>query len=238
MKILTILKSIFFWIVLSIIIIVLTISFAALVGAIQAKIFVPDEFLIWLFKYPFSIIIFIYEFYIIFWFMYLFNRNFKEFVVPDLKSYIKNNKRIFVTIFITLNIVLPYTVLFDVAVITEDKIINYTFLSPGGEQYPFNDIEKIETGISGRKINFPFSHYSKGDFYYILQLKDGTEIHLTDVGGTKNNEDERFIIEKLDRQFVNMGIYKISSMENFEYCTEGLDKIYTDKIRNILLNTK
>jgi hypothetical protein len=34
-----------------------------------------------------------------------------------------------------------------------------------------------------------------------------------------------------------MRINKISSMDNFEYCTEHLDKMYTDKIRNILLNT-
>ena len=81
-------------------------------------------------------------------------------------------------------------------------------------------------------------HYSKGDFYYIIQLNDGTKIHLTEMGGTKNDEDARFIIEKLDSQYVNMGISKVSSMDNFKYCTKNLDKIYTDKIRNILLNIK
>jgi len=133
---------------------------------------------------------------------------------------------------------LLYAILFDVTVITNNKIIDYTFLSPQGNQYSFNDIVKIETGVYGKKTNFPYSHYSKGDFYYIIQLNDGTKIHLTDVGGTKNGEDERFIIEKLDSQYVNMDIPKVSSMDNFEYCTENLDKIYTDKIRNILLNIK
>lgn len=58
------------------------------------------------------------------------------------------------------------------------------------------------------------------------------------MGGTKNDEDERFIIEILDIQYVNMDISKVSSMDNFEYCTKNLGKIYTDKIRNILLNIK
>jgi hypothetical protein len=59
-----------------------------------------------------------------------------------------------------------------------------------------------------------------------------------DVRGTKQDVDERFIIEKLDTQFVNIGIHKVSSMENFEYSKKNLAKIYTDKIRNILENTK
>jgi len=82
-------------------------------------------------------------------------------------------------------------------------------------------------------------------FFYVIQLRDGTKIDLTDEGVVTEtddvysyDQDTRFIIEKLDRQFVDMGISKVSSMDNFEYCTENLDKIYTDKIRNILLNTK
>jgi hypothetical protein len=212
---------------------VLAISFAALVGAIQAKIFVPEESLIWIFKYPFSMLIIIYEIYIIFGVMCVLSKEYRSTVIPYLKTLIKRNKTIFV-VFITLNIVMLYSIFVDVAAITDHKIINYTILSPGGRQYSFNDIEKIETGVTGKKFHFFFSHYSKGDFYYIMQLKDGTRIHLTDVGGTRNDEHETFIIERLDRQFVNMGIDKKSSMKNFEYCKDGLGKIYTDAIRNTL----
>lgn len=237
MKLLKILKSIIFWIVSAILMLVLIFGFFALIGAIQANIFVPEESLIWIFKYPFSMLIFVYELYIIFGFLYLFNKSFREFVVPDLKSHIKHRK-ISAAIFIVLNIVMLYAMLVDVAAVSDHKIINHTFLSPGGERYSFNDIERIEAGVTGKKFHLIFSHYSKGDFYYIIQLKDGTRIHLTDVGGTRNDEHETFIIERLDRQFVNMGINKAASMKNFKYCTEDLDKIYTDKIRNILLNTK
>jgi hypothetical protein len=47
-----------------------------------------------------------------------------------------------------------------------------------------------------------------------------------------------FILAKLDRQWVNMGIPKKASMANFKYTSDSLAKIYADKIRSILENTK
>lgn len=198
---------------------------------------VPKDYTLWIFKYPLSILAFIYEIYIMFGVFYLLNRKFRESILFSLKKgFFKRHKKPFISSFVILNIVLFYAIIFNVTVITSNKIIDYTFLSPQGIQYSFNDIVKIETGVFGKRTKFPYSHYTKGDFYYIIQLNDGIEIHLTDVGGTNNNEDPRFIIEKLDNQFVKMGVPKDSSMDNFEYSTEHLDKIYTDKIRNILLN--
>ncbi|WP_312476577.1 hypothetical protein [Neobacillus sp.] len=81
--------------------------------------------------------------------------------------------------------------------------------------------------------------HSKGDFYYIIELNDRTKIDLSaqEYGGFKNDEDPRFILERLDNQLVKMGIPKKASMKNFEYTTKNLAKTYTDKIRNILENT-
>jgi hypothetical protein len=79
---------------------------------------------------------------------------------------------------------------------------------------------------------------SKGECYYIVQLNDGNKIDLTETGGTENDDEPRFIIEKLDKQYVDIGISKSSSMKNFEYSTKHLDKIYTDKIREIIENIK
>ena len=142
-----------------------------LIATIQAKLLLPQEYIIWTFKYPFSVSILIYEVYIIFGFFYAFNKSFRKFIILNFKKgFIKKHRKPFLSTFIILNIILIYTILFDVTVI--------------------------------------------------------------------NGEDERFIIEKLDIQYVNMGIHKVSSIDNFEYCTEDLDKIYTDKIRNILLNIK
>jgi len=237
MKILKILKLITIWTFSLIGMIILTISVFVVIGAIQTKLFVPQDHTLWIFKYPLSILVFIYETFIVFGFLYLINKNFRDFIMDFKKGFIKKYRKSLIPSFTILNIVLFYAIIFNVTVITRNKIVDFSFLSPQGIQYSFNDILKIETGVFGKKTKFPYSHYTKGDFYYIIQLTDGTKIHLTDVGGTNNNEDPRFIIEKLDSQFVKMGIPKESSMDNFEYSTEHLDKIYTDKIQKILLNT-
>lgn len=236
-----ILKTITFWIISLICILILSVGCMYLIGAIQGNLFLPKEYIIWIFKYPFSNLVFIYEFYIIFGFVYFFNKDFKTFilwVITLKKSFIKRNKISFLFTFVALNILLIYTIFFNVTVITNNKIIDYTFLSPLGKEYLYKDIVKIDAGVYGNKRRSPFTHYLKGDFYYIIQFNNGTKIHLTDVGGNKNNGDSRFIIEKLDSEFVSMGISKVSSMDNFQYCTQHLDKIYTDKIQNILLNIK
>ncbi|MGH4121242.1 hypothetical protein [Clostridium sp.] len=238
MKILKVLKLIIIGLVSLISILILTLGVWVLITTIQTKLFLPKEYIIWTFKYPFSVLVFIYEFYIIFGFFCFLNKSFRKFIINFNKRFIKKNRKSFLASLIILNIILIYTILFNVTVITNNKIIDYTFLSPQGNQYSFNDIVKIDTGVYGKKTHFPYSHYTKGDFYYILLLNDDNKIHLTDGGRTKNDEDEHFIIEKLDIQYVNMGIPKVSNIENFEFCTEGLAKRYTDKIRNILLNIK
>lgn len=236
-----ILKTIILWILSLIGVVVLTIGTSAVISAIQVKILLPEDYIMWIFKYPISDLVFIYWFYIIFGLNYILTRNFRN-IHNSKKHFIKNHKKSLLTTFVILNIVLIYTILFDVTVITNNKIIDYTFLSPYGRQYSTNDIVKINTGIYGKTMYLPFAHYSKGDFYYIIQLNDGTKINLTDESGVKitddYTQDTHFIIEKLNKQFVNHGIYKISSMDNFEYCTKYLDKIYTQKIQNILLNIK
>ena len=238
----SILGKIIFVIFLVIAIFILSLAFYMLIGAIQEKLFLPQEYIMWLSRYPFSGLILIYEVYIIFAFLYVFSSHIREailWVIGLKESIITRHKMLFLITFGVLNIVLMYAVLYNVTVITTNKIINYTFLSPHGKEYGYNDIVKIDAGVYGKKINSNrYPHYLKGDFYYIIQLKNGTKIHLTDMGGAKNQEDVRFIIEKLDSEYVDMNISKVSSMDNFEYCTKNLGEVYTDKIRNILLNTK
>lgn len=238
MKLLKALKTTIAWILIIILIFILTIAFFSLIGVVQERMILPDSYLMWVFKYPLTLSIFIYEFYIIFIMIFMLNKSFREFIKVSYKSdFIRYYKKLIISIFLILNIVLMYMIIFNVAVITNNKIINYSFYSTKGNYYNFNDIIETEAGVSGSRLNFPYIHYPKGEFYYIIKLKDGTKIHLTDEWGT-SGEDPRFIIEKIDRQLVNMGINKISSMDNFEYGTEYLDKVYTDKIRNILLNNK
>lgn len=209
-----------------------------LIAAVQNKLFVPEEYLMWVFKYPTSRLVFIYEIYLFAGFFYITHKEFRRMLGTAISkdSFLKKHRKLILSIFITLNIALFYIIVSAVTVITNNKIIDYSFPSPQGREYNYNDVVKINTGVYGKKLYIPYTH-SKGDFFYIIELEDGSIIDLTEVGGTKNEKHEFFIIEELDSQFVNMNIPKVSSMENYEYSTDHLAEIYTDKIRNILENT-
>lgn len=239
------LKSIIFYIfsliAIVILTVILTIGIFILLVAIQEKLFVHQEYIMWIFKYPASRLVFIYEFFLFGGLFYIFNRGFIRKVLgtkaPSSKSILfKKHRKLILSTFITFNIVLIYIIISAVTVITNNKIIDYSFLSPQGREYSYNDVVKIDAGVYGKNLYLPFTH-SKGDFFYIIELDDGSKIDLAEVGGVKNDEHEYFIIEELDIQFINMDIPKVSSMENFKYSTDHLDEIYTDKIRNILENT-
>ncbi|MEK5069603.1 hypothetical protein [Sporosarcina sp. FSL K6-1508] len=238
------LKSIIFYIfsLISIVIltVILTIGIFILLVAIQEKLFVPQEYIMWIFKYPNSRLVFIYESFLFWGLFYIFNRGFRKALgtrAPSSKnSLFKKHRKLILSTFITFNIVLIYIIISAVTVITNNKIIDYSFLSPQGREYSYNDVVNIDAGVYGKNLYLPFTH-AKGDFFYILELDDGSKIDLAEVGGVKNDEHEYFIIEELDIQFINMDIPKVSSMENFKYSTDHLDEIYTDKIRNILENT-
>ena len=169
----------------------------------------------------------------------LFNRDLRTWFTGFYK---KHRKTVF-PIFCIVNIVLFYAIVTDVAVVTKNKIINHSFLVPQGKRYNYNDITKITAGIYGKRKTLG---HNKGDFYYIIELYDGTKIDLgdSDVGPIIFNEDDndeadfRFILAKLDRQWVDMGIPKKAGMSNFKYTSASLDRTYSDKIRSILENNK
>ena len=198
-------------------------------------LFVPNDYIMWTFNYPYSRFVLIYELYILVCFFSIL-RKFRNKGSSSQNGFIKRNRKYLFPLFVAGNIVLFYTIVTSVTVITGDKITDYSFLHPQGREYNYKDAAKIEAGVYGKTSYVPFTH-SKGDFFYIIELDNGRKIDLTEVGGVKNDEHEFFMIEELDRKFVKLGIPKVSSMENIEYTTEYLDKMYTDKIRNILKNT-
>jgi hypothetical protein len=216
-------------------IILLSIGIFVLIAFMQEALFVPKEYIIWMFRSPYSRLVFIFEVYLFVGYFYLFNKEFRD--VWRYGVFFKKYKKIILTAVTAVTIVMLYTVITPVTVVKADKIINYSFFSPQGKEYSYNDIVKIQTGVYGKGRSSLFGH-SKGDFFYIIELNDGTRIDLAEVGGTMKDEDERFVIERLDRRFVEMEIPKEASMKNFEYTKKSLAKIYTDKIRNILENTK
>lgn len=110
---------------------VLTLALFLLIGVIQSKLFVPEDYIIWIFKSPYSSLIFIYEFFIICFLFSIFLKDVKLFPY-SISGFIKEYKRPFIIIFIISNMLLAYTILFNISVVSEDKIIDYTFFSPNG----------------------------------------------------------------------------------------------------------
>ena len=216
-------------------IILLSIGIFVLIAFMQDTLFVPKDYIIWIFRSPYSKLVFIFEVYLFVGYFYLFNKEFRD--TWRYGKFLKKYRKLLLASITAFTIVVLYTVITPVTVVKVDKIVNYSFLTPQGKEYSYNDIVKIQTGVYGKGRSSLFGH-SKGDFFYIIELNDGTRIDLAEVGGTKKDEDERFVIEKLDRKFVAMNIPKEASMKNFEYTKKSLAKIYTDKIRNILENTK
>ncbi|MGG3564342.1 hypothetical protein ABES03_22395 [Neobacillus rhizosphaerae] len=216
-------------------IILLSIGIFILIAFIQEELFVPKEYIIWIFRSPYSGLVFIFEVYLFGAYFYVFNKEFRD--AWRYGGFFKKYRKILLASITAFTIVLLYTVITPVTVVKADKIVNYAFLAPMGKEYSYNDIVKIQTGVYGKGRSSVFGH-SKGDFFYIIELNDGTKINLAEVGGTPKDADERFIIEKLDIRLVNMNVPKETSMKNFEYTKKSLGKIYTDKIRNILENTK
>ncbi|WP_312474486.1 hypothetical protein [Neobacillus sp.] len=217
---------------------ILSVAIFAFISFIQEKLLVPNNSLIWVIKSTASRFVFIYEFYLMFGLFLLLYKDLRKWF----SGFYKKHRRTVFPIFGIVNIMLFYAIVTNVAVVTNNKIINHSFLIPQGKQYSYNNITKITAGIYGKK---QFLGSSKGDFYYIIELNDGTKIDLGDGGSSyaifnenTNEADPRFILAKLDRQWVDMGIPKKASMSNFKYTSYSLAKIYSDKIRSILENTK
>ncbi|WP_413377259.1 hypothetical protein [Alkalihalobacillus sp. 1P02AB] len=200
----------------------------------------PTDYIIWTFNYPASIFVLIYELYLFFIMFYFLQKRFRKKKgikqVNSKDNFFKRNKKSIYALFVASNIVLFYIIVSAVTVVTNNKIIDYSFLYPQGREYSHAAVVKVSTGVYGKNSYIPFKH-SKGQFFYIIELADGKKIDLTEAGGVQNNQHEYFIIEELDREFVNSDIPKVSSIKHFEYTTEHLDEIYTEKIRNILENT-
>lgn len=233
-KIKLILSSIF----LLVVAVIFTLGIFILINEIQEMLFVPDDSLMWTFNYPASLGIFIYEVYLILGMVYVFCKKFrsiyKEFRPRNV--FMNKNRRSKFRIFIAINVMLFYMIISSVTVITENRIIDYSFLHPQGQVFNYDNIIKINTGVYGRNSLIPMK-YSKGEFFYILELKNGQKVHLNRVCGTKDDEHDFLVIRRIDDKLVNRRTLKVSSMGNFERTTDYLDKIYTDKIQDILKNT-
>lgn len=221
------------YILLFIVLVALLMGGYLLIQFIPEYLFVPKDYLMWTFNQQGLFIKFLLP-YIIVGSLYLFPKGKSEDARSENVKFLRRHRKSIFALFIASNMVFLYVVITSVTIITNHKIIDYSFRHPQGREYSYKDIVQINAGVYGKKQYFPRLE-TKGDYFYIVELEDGHKIHLTDVGGF-NAEHEYFVIEKLDRDFVNMGIPKVSSMDNFNDTTHQLDKIYSDSIRRVLEN--
>ena len=128
-----------------------------------------------------------------------------------------------------------YFIIANVSVFYSNKIVNYTFFAPQGKEYSFSDIKSIDAGVYGSRV--PYVH-SKGDFYYTINLKDGTKLNLDLSGGVKDGKDMYDAIVEIDKMFVDSGIHKTSDITHFDLYAKNLKKVYSDKMKKILDNVK
>lgn len=193
-------------------------------------IFVPDDYIFWVFKYPYSRFLIIIVLYLFLVFFYFFFKKYK------VKTFFSQKRKVLWTGFIVSNFIGFYIIFTSVTVITQENIIDHSFLHPQGKKYDYHDVVKIEASVRGDKYYFPFTH-NKGDFIYKLEFTDGKVIDFNDEhGGVGENivNDPNFVLNKFDERLVGLGIPKESNMENFHYATEYLGDIYTDQIKSIL----
>lgn len=126
-----------------------------------------------------------------------------------------------------------YFCLFNVTIVTPDKIIVKTTFDPKGKEYTYSQVEKIETGFGNKKFTL-WEHEKKGSFYYKIYL-DGEErvFHLP----SPNEEIERYNdtyyeLEEFDTALVKENVPKESSDKGWEKC--NFDQRYVDRFLRII----
>ncbi|WP_228109367.1 MerR family transcriptional regulator [Terrisporobacter petrolearius] len=210
---------------------VLTLLIFAGIDWLQFKIFVPNDYLMYVFKPPYNYGILLFEIEVLIMIIAILYKirkidsDEKEWAC-NLINFIKRN----IIKVVTLNLVLLYMCITGITVITKDKIIDYNFYNPMGVKYAYDDITNINTGFLGkRKLLFG----NKGDFYYKISLKNKKTIDLTDA--TSGIDDTYLELEIFDKVVLDKSkATKIASKKNYKLC--DLDKRYVYRFLRIIEN--
>ncbi|NFA61239.1 MerR family transcriptional regulator [Clostridium sporogenes] len=210
--------------------IVLSIGIFVFISKLQQFIFVPKDYLMFKFKPPYSYFIFFFEIEIIIVFIFMIYRKIKNIELKWSECLFKFlKKNIFLTI--SLNIALMYICVTSVIVVTKDQIKDYNFYNPKGTIYSYNDIYKVQAGFKGKRFKISKGH--AGDFYYIINLRDGKKINLYQANSPF--EDTYLELEIFDNLIMRISkIQKASSKENYQFC--DFDKRYIDRFLRIIEN--
>ncbi len=215
---------------ISIFAIILTFAIFAGIGELQEAIFVPKNYLMFMFKTPYSYLVFFFEVELI---AFLISRIYKKVKNIELKwtvdlcNFAKKN----IVVTILLNIALLYMCITGITVVTESKITDYSFYNAMGTTYSYEDISRVEAGFNGKK--FGIFHKGAGEFYYTVSFNDGNKVNFYQANS--EFEDTYLELEIFDKLIINTSkVEKTSSKENYELC--DLDKRYVDRFLKIIDN--
>ncbi|KEI80308.1 hypothetical protein EXM30_02340 [Clostridium botulinum] len=210
--------------------IILSIGIFICISKLQQFIFVPKDCLMFMFKQPYSYLIFFFEIEIIIVFVSMLYRKIKNVELKWTERLFKFAKKNIFSIII-LNIALFYICVTSITVVTKNQIKDYNFYNIRGTTYSYNDISKVQVAFKGKRFKIFKSH--AGDFYYIINLKDGKKINLYQANSLF--EDTYLELEIFDKLIMNTSkVQKESSKENYEFC--DFDKRYVDRFLRIVEN--
>ncbi|CDI49271.1 MerR family transcriptional regulator [Clostridium tetani] len=214
------------------ILIVVVLSLTIFVGItkLQKVIFVPRDYLMFMFKPPYSYIFLLFEVEILVVFiskLYKKIKNVEWKWASELFSFVRKN----IVATVILNIILLYVCVTGITVVTKNKIIDYNFYNPTGTTYSYNDICKVQTGFKGKLFNIFKGH--AGDFYYIVSFKDGNKINFYQANSAF--EDSYLELEIFDELIMGTGkAQKSLSSNNYQFC--HFDQRYVDRFLKIIEN--
>ena len=223
-------KQILLLIIIPIAVVILTIGLYALQGLIQQRLFLPPDYILWMMNKPGAYVIFVFEVFLLFYLMACFHKDFRaamQGLFQNENKFWGKNKKLIVSAFIFLNVILIYVAIFSATVFTAHEIIVYSPLKPRGETYNWGAIVEIDTGLKASGSN-------RGDFFYIIELENGNRFDLANLAGTQEQVDSRVVLKELDQKLVKQGVLKKASLENFEYTKEHLAPAYYELIRDII----
>ena len=219
--------SFIFYILLIAVLVIVFLAFYIGISLIQEKLFTKGEYIIYLIKYPYSYLVFVIMIIVANKIGMIISKK-EKLSSKDKESslWIKFDKFLMLAI-----IPLIYIVLTSVVVVTEEGIYDYSFYNLKGDKYTFSDVEYVNTGFvdSGR---------NKGEFFYNIELKNGTKLRLAHPSMTQLSEiyddDSWQEYVDIDEYIMNSGAKKDSSEKGSKYVQ--MDKVYVDKLLKVIRN--
>ncbi len=134
--------------------------------------------------------------------------------------------------FLLFNIILIAVGFINVSTFTDDLIIQYSLLNPLGKTYTYKDVKSVETGFY--KNGF-LSLREKGDFYYNLEMIDGTKIKIQNTQTISQYEEDSYLeYVILDKLVMEHKPDKIGNTDYSEYLL--MDDIYIQRFKDIVNN--